>query len=118
MKYIAVKSHVSNYSNPISLERGDKVLVGSTYDGPEEWNHWVYCKEVRDKREGWVPEQLIRRNTVSEGVMIEKYTAKELNIGIGDILIGSKELNGWIWCEKVNTGEEGWIPKQNVEQHE
>ncbi|KEK22633.1 SH3 domain-containing protein [Bacillus gaemokensis] len=114
MKYIVIQSHVSNYPNPISLEKGDTVLIGNKYVGPENWNNWVYCYEERNNREGWVPEQIIHSKSKSVGFIIERYTAKELNVNVGEILVGSKELNGWIWCENVDKEAEGWVPKQNL----
>lgn len=36
MKYIVIKSHVSNYPDPIRLEEGDVVKMIESYDGPEK----------------------------------------------------------------------------------
>jgi hypothetical protein len=37
-----------------------------------------------------------------------------LSVKKGDIVKGDKELNGWIWCVKLNDIEEGWLPKENI----
>ncbi|MEQ4651125.1 SH3 domain-containing protein [Providencia rettgeri] len=33
-------------------------------------------------------------------------------------VIGYKKTNGWIWCEKLDTGEQGWIPALNLKEIE
>ena len=114
MKYIVIKSHVSNYPDPIGLDEGDAVSIGEKYKGPENWDSWVYCSEEKYKRKGWVPEQIIRKNTGATGIITEQYTAKELTVNSGEVLRGYRELNGWIWCKKID-GEEGWLPKEILE---
>ena len=39
-------------------------------------------------------------NITDVGIITKQYTAKELNVSIGERLIGLEELNGWVWCEK------------------
>lgn len=56
MKYIVIKSHVSNYPNPIRLEEGDVVKMIESYAGPENWENWMFCHEEKYDRKGWVPE--------------------------------------------------------------
>lgn len=116
MKYIVMKSHVSNYPDPICLDEGDFVSIGEKYKGPENWDGWVYCSEEKYKRKGWVPEQIISKRTDGSGAIIRRYTAKELNVSSGEILIGLEELNGWLWCEKID-GEVGWVPKENLRRN-
>ncbi|MDV5065723.1 SH3 domain-containing protein [Bacillus sp. W1] len=87
MKYIVIKSHVSNYPNPIRLEEGDVVKMIESYAGPENWENWMFCHEEKYDRKGWVPEQIIR-----------------------------KDMNGWIWCKKTG-GEDGWVPKENLQKY-
>ena len=45
-------------------------------------------------------EQIIMKNITDVGIITKQYTAKELNVSIGERLIGLEELNGWVWCEK------------------
>ena len=33
------------------------------------------------------------------GIIIKQYTAKELNVSIGERVIGLEEFNGWVWGE-------------------
>ena len=68
-----------------------------SYDGPE---NWMFCHEEKYDRKGWVPEQIIMKNITDVGIITKQYTAKELNVSIGERLIGLEELNGWVWCEK------------------
>lgn len=108
MKYIVVKKHISNYPNPITLRKGEKVIVGKKYVGNENWSNWIYCFKLDKSQEGWVPEQILDDNIIKED-----YTANELNVDEGEILIGTKELNGWLFCcDKM--GNEGWVPKDNL----
>ena len=50
------------------------------------------------------------------GIIIKQYTAKELNVSIGERVIGLEELNGWVWCEGRD-GEKGWVPKENLQKY-
>ncbi|MFQ6337255.1 SH3 domain-containing protein [Bacillus sp. AF62] len=113
MKYIVIKSHVSNYPNPIRLEEGDVVKMIESYAGPE---NWMFCHEEKYNRKGGVPEQIIRKDMNRTGIIIKQYTAKELNVSIGERLIGLEELNGWVWCEGRD-GEKGWVPKENLQKY-
>ena len=117
MKYIVIKRHKSNYPDPIILEKGEKVKLGQKYDGPEDWPNWLYCYKLDSSKEGWVPEQNIRK--IGEyGIVKEDYTAKELNVEEGEQVEGKTELNGWIWCRRNKNCEEGWIPKSNLRENE
>lgn len=66
----------------------------------KNWENWMFCHEEKYDRKGWVPEQIIRKDMNGTGIIIKQYTAKELNVSIGERLIGLEELNGWVWCEK------------------
>ena len=39
---------------------------------------------------------------------------KGINVEIGERVAGFKELNGWIWCEKMSNRNFGWVPKNNL----
>ena len=71
-----------------------------SYAGPENWENWMFCHEEKYDRKGWVPEQIIMKNITDVGIITKQYTAKELNVSIGERVIALEELNGWIWCEK------------------
>lgn len=108
MKYKVIEKHISNYPNPITLKKGEKVLVGKKYQGSESWPNWIYCFKLDKSQEGWVPEQILENDIVKED-----YTANELNVKEEDIVFGIRELNGWIFC-KDHLGNEGWVPKENL----
>ena len=117
MKYIVIKRHISNYPDPIILEKGEKIKLGQKYDGPEDWSNWLYCCKLNSSKEGWIPEQIIRK-IGKYGTVKENYTAKELNVEKGEQVNGSTELNRWILSKRDKNGEEGWIPKSNLRKNE
>ena len=50
----------------------------------------------------------------SVGEALEDYSARELNAEEGEVLAGSQALNGWIWCRNPASGEQGWVPVENL----
>jgi hypothetical protein len=111
--YQVIKQHICNYPNPIKLNKGQSVIVGEKYCGPEGWNKWVYCHTLDNTLEGWVPEQIID-NKAEKGQILEDYIAKELDIELNEKVVIQKELNGWAWVKRLETSEEGWVPKVNL----
>ena len=113
MIYKVIKAHKSNYPNPITIKKGTKLRIGDKYNGPENWQNWWYCYTLDNETEGWVPEQLLSiENEI--GIILEDYTAKELNVEMGEVVKGIKELNGWLWCVKITDKDEGWLPKEKL----
>lgn len=53
----------------------------------------------------------------AEGIVLEDYTAKELDVNEGESLTGLKELNGWTWCVRTLDSAEGWVPNENLKSH-
>ncbi|MDV2686430.1 hypothetical protein RYX56_18840 [Alkalihalophilus lindianensis] len=51
-----------------------------------------------------------------QGLILEDYIAKELEVNVDEQLIKFKELNGWIWVKRLTNSEEGWVPKENVKE--
>lgn len=43
-------------------------------------------------------------------IALEDYSAYELLVNQDEIVIGSRCLNGWLWCRKENSTKEGWVP--------
>lgn len=43
-------------------------------------------------------------------IALEDYSAYELPVNQDEIVIGSRYLNGWLWCRKENSTKEGWVP--------
>lgn len=113
MKYQVIKEHRSEFPNPIIILKGDKLVIGEKSDEHEAWNDWYFC-ETRDQVKGWVPKQVIKWLKGNEGEALEDYTAKEMDVDEGEILSGTKILNGWIWCQNLSSKEEGWVPAENL----
>ncbi|PKM20284.1 MAG: hypothetical protein CVV11_01850 [Gammaproteobacteria bacterium HGW-Gammaproteobacteria-15] len=114
-RYIVVSSHKSEFPKPITFKKGDLLLVDEEYSGSEGWDNWYLCT-TPGQEPGWVPGQIIERLENSHSRALEDYTAKELNVLEGELLIGSRVLNGWLWCEKTVSTESGWVPLENVKE--
>lgn len=112
-KYRAVASWQSLYPHPLKLKTGDRVLIDwNKVETDIEWQGWVWGKT--SDNEGWIPEklvQLVDTNTYhSSGIMIEDYSARELDIQAGETVTGDKIFNGWLWCAKIDSDDYGWLP--------
>ncbi|SEH87630.1 Variant SH3 domain-containing protein [Rheinheimera pacifica] len=114
-RYIVVSSHKSEFPKPITIKKGDPLLVGEEYKGAEGWDNWYLCT-TPGQEPGWVPGQIIGRCENSHGKALDDYTAKELNVQEGELLTGSRVLNGWLWCEKMVSTDFGWVPLENVKE--
>lgn len=113
LTYSVIKPHKSNYPNPIIVLKGQTVIIGERYTGNEGWDNWIFCYKEDKILEGWVPSQIIDIQG-EHGLILEDYSAKELDVSIGEQLVKEKELNGWFWTKKIPTLEEGWVPKENL----
>lgn len=113
MKYAVVKSHRSEYPHPISFKKGDPLAIREKYEGPEGWSDWYFCT-TPGHTGGWVPAQAIERLGDGTGRASEDYIARELNVDEGDLLFGSRLLNGWVWCRRPSGTESGWVPLENL----
>lgn len=105
--------HKSEFPNPINFSKGDRLIIGEKSDEHEAWNDWYFC-ETQDRNNGWVPKQVIKWLGNNEGEALENYTAKEMDVDEGEVLIGIKVLNGWVWCQNPSSKEEGWVPLENL----
>ena len=114
-QYLVVSPHVSEFPNPISFKKGDPLVVGEKHDGLEGWENWYLCS-APGQEPGWVPGQVIERMSGAQGRALDDYTARELNVQAGEVVIGIKALNGWIWCEKPNDTASGWVPFDNLQE--
>lgn len=113
MKYTVTKPHRSEYPNPIKLNKGDALTVGEQYEGPEGWENWFFCN-TPDQTGGWVPKQVIEQKADGTGRALEDYSAQELDVDVGEVLSGSRTLNGWVWCQRHANPEMGWVPLENL----
>lgn len=55
MNYKVIRAHKSNYPNPITIKKGARLRIGDKYNGPENWENWIYCYTLDSKNEGWLP---------------------------------------------------------------
>ncbi|MBF0199957.1 MAG: hypothetical protein HQK66_01335 [Desulfamplus sp.] len=115
MQYLVIQGHTSEFPEPITLEKGTPLTVGERYEGTEGWENWVFCESPGQKG-GWVPSQIIEIITDNAARAREDYTARELNVREGELLLGKKMLNGWVWCEKSGGSDSGWVPLENLQE--
>ena len=114
-QYVVTQDHTSEYPEPITFEKGAFLVVGEKYQGPEDWDNWMFC-ETPGQKGGWVPVQVIEMIDDKTARAREDYTARELNVREGDLLLGVKSLNGWAWCENSSNLESGWVPLANLQE--
>jgi len=112
MKYEVIENHRTEYPNPILLSQGEKVIIGEESD--QDWPNWVFCIKLDKSNSGWVPKQIIQYEN-DFGLVLENYSAKELDIDIGTKVEGIKKLNGWLWLKNMDTSEIGWVPLKKLE---
>jgi hypothetical protein len=112
-KYKVTQNRKSEYSKPLQLKKGDLVIIKKLSTKEDGWENWIYC--THNDISGWVPKQIVKFKDNEKGIINEDYSAFELDINIGDILISEKEMNGWIWCFKENEIKtKGWVPLENI----
>lgn len=109
-KLKAVKEHRSAYPNPITFKRGDKITIGQK---DREYKGWI-CVITEDGNSGWAPEQYILSDDNGNTTAKYDYSAREIDVEIGDEFIVQYELNEWCWVKDKECGF-GWIPKDITE---
>jgi hypothetical protein len=114
-KYIVVLGHTSQYPEPLTLKKGTPLVVGKKHEGPEGWNDWFFC-DTPGQKGGWVPARVIEIVDGNTAQARADYTARELNVREGDLLLGSRVLNGWLWCDNPGSSESGWVPLANLQE--
>lgn len=123
-RYIVVCKWIESYENPIILKKDEKVVINlAIKETDPEWVNWGWC--IADNgMTGWVPIQILNvyETLPSErqiAIVLEDYSAYELPVNQDEIVIGSRCLNGWLWCRKENSTKKGWVPirclKRSVE---
>ena len=109
MKFRVIEARRSEYPEPITFAKGAPLSIGERYDGEEGWDNWYWCSTAGQSA-GWVPGQVIERLGDDQGIALEDYCARELEVQAGDCLVGGRQLNGWVWCSKGRAS--GWVPLQ------
>lgn len=115
MKYVVIKAHKSQFPDPIIVLKGELLHVGEKYNGPENWDHWYFCTTAA-KKAGWVPAQVIQWLNDKTGIALEDYSARELNVDNGEIVVGLKIMNGWLWCHTDTRAKSGWVPLAHLQR--
>lgn len=112
--WTSIATHKTEYETPIRLSKGEIVKLGEL--APEEnWKDWIWA-ENNEQQGGWVPIQIIENLSDSgQGLILEDYTAKELNINKNEQVVKLKSLNAWSWVRKLSNNDEGWIPDEVIE---
>ena len=77
-----------------------------------EWPDWVWAITYNGKS-GWVPKNYLTIEG-DKAKMLVYYDATELTAFIGQELEIQKQESGWVWVIS-DSGEQGWIPLDNVE---
>jgi hypothetical protein len=113
MKHKVIKDRKSDYPNPIELKKNEIVSVGEEYTDNENWSNWIKCTNQKNIS-GWVPKQILKMEQ-STAIVLENYSANELNIKTDEEVEVIKILNGWGWS-KNSRDELGWIPLENIEK--
>ena len=114
-RLIVIAPHRSEYPNPITLEAGTRLTVGERSEGSQGWVDWFLCS-TPGQEDGWVPLQVLEFVDEKTAVARESYTARELDVDVGDVLESSRTLNGWAWCVRVSDEASGWVPLKNVQE--
>jgi len=114
-RLIVTVPHRSEYPNPITFDAGTRLTVGERSNGSQGWVDWFLCG-TPGQEDGWVPLQVLEFIDEKTAVARENYTARELDVDIGDVLESSRTLNGWAWCVRVCDEASGWVPLNNVQE--
>ena len=105
IKYQVIKNHFKSYDSPPQFKAGARVIM------ERRDNRW--CSDL-DGRSAWIPEQILSLDINNRAILKTDYDSAELTVEIGETVIGNRILDGWIWCRN-NVGNEGWVPKDNLE---
>ena len=107
-----ITNYSSQYQNPITLVKGQIVTLGKTPD-EEKWKGWIWAEN--STQGGWVPLQILNiADNLLTAEVLEDYSAKELDVEEGEEVYVVQHLNGWVLAQHKSSGEEGWIPDENL----
>ena len=116
-KLIVTAEHRSEYPRPITFEAGTRLAVGERSEGSQGWVDWFLCS-TPGQEDGWVPLQVLEFIDEKTALARNSYTARELDVDVGDVLEALHTLNGWAWCVRARDGASGWVPLNNVAPHQ
>ncbi|MGP6207480.1 SH3 domain-containing protein [Cuniculiplasma sp. SKW3] len=110
IKYRVIKGHHRSYNLAPTFQSGTKVTMNRRDD---EWPSWIWCTDDSGQC-AWIPEQLLSLLDFNRAILKTFYDSNELTVEAGEIVYGSKNIDGWVWC-RDSAGKEGWIPESNLE---
>lgn len=113
MRYKIIEDHNSDNLTPIIVTKGTRVRIGERSDSNGIWPNWIYCISEDGNGEGWTPIQIIHLEN-DYGIVLEDYSAIELDVQKDETVVGTVNLNGWTWCKKINCIDEGWLPNEKL----
>jgi hypothetical protein len=91
--------------------RSASLAAGFASRRDDEWTGWMWVTNAANQS-GWMPERLIEVHGVAGSVRAD-YTARELEVRLGDILTLQIEESGWHWAT-ASDGRSGWVPASHV----
>lgn len=112
IKAIITSNYSTQYQNPIGLKKGDRVRLGQE-EMEKKWKGWIWAEDSTNG--GWVPTQILKFSADNKSAeILEDYSAKELDVEEGEEVYVVQHLNGWVFVKHSTSGEEGWIPEENL----
>jgi len=103
-------AYKAQYTNPITVNKGEKVSIGREDD---EYPGWRWCGAC-DGGEGWVPVELLSHES-GEAMILQDYSSRELTVLPDERVVLEDARHGWLLVRTAN-GERGWIPAQHAEK--
>jgi hypothetical protein len=93
------------YPDPVELAAGDQVTLGKQ---DSEYPGWIWGTSMPSGKSGWIPETYLAIDD-DIGVARRGYTAREIAVEEGEIVLVLEELLGWCWVLRAD-GHQGWMP--------
>lgn len=109
MKAIVVRNYRTQYPDPVTIAVGEVVVLGAR---DTEWPQFIWGTD-RCGRSGWIPERVLGGDAGTVRC-IEAYSARELDVDVGDDVRLLRETGGWWWCENAR-GAQGWVPATHLQ---
>lgn len=108
VKYEVIVEHHASFPYAVDLKQGAVVTITDRDEGG-----WAWCI-THDERGAWIPKAYLRQINHTATMLVD-YDSTELDLGIGDTLIGITVESGWLLC--INSGgNKGWVPIDKVKK--
>lgn len=113
MLALITTAHHTCYPNPIAFRAGERVRIGHEDD---EFPGWVRTFTA-DGNEGWAPLSLLTPIGAGEAQARQDYTARELDVAVGERVRVDRELAGWLWVHNEAGAQAGSRPAASPRPH-